>query len=296
MGRGNIPARNTQKIHTMPAKRKSTTGAAPAVLAMSAITALSQKERISTFASRATVAQRAFIEMGKLMFAISSNLKKNETIYAVLRKGGVKDGTTSNASYASKVWELVRDGHLTETQYDTFTFQDVLAINRVLGSKSARRLSPEDVAIVIGSTDDFEPDLKSLYEHGLTVEEKVAKDKTEADLVAAATKAESDAPSNPAPATETPAPDAPASAPADAPQSAAAPEVPTIASMPAPKASADDAIRLLETVESMMAELPEDEQQRVARRVIEMAETINSFIDNSPVAKPRAGKKQLAAA
>ncbi len=156
------------------------------VLPMDEIKKMSQKDACARFAERATVSQRAFAEMGKLHYAISASLRKGQTIYGELRKLGVKDSTISNASYASKVFDLVAGGKLTEAQYDTFTFNDCHQIVRAMSERSALRLTGEDVAaLVAAKPDSFDSELQSIYETGLTVEEAAAQAKAEADRKAA---------------------------------------------------------------------------------------------------------------
>lgn len=157
---------------------KKTTAPAPSVapvLSIAEIIKLSIKDQCARFAERATVSARAFAEMGKLHNSITAGLKKGQTIYGELRKLGVKDSTISNASYASKVIELVKAGHLTEAQYDGFTFADCLAICRAQSDKSRRKLTAEEVAAVVAAQPEtFDAEFTSIYETGLTVEEAVA--------------------------------------------------------------------------------------------------------------------------
>ncbi len=164
------------------------------VLPMDEIKKLSQKDACARFAERATVSQRAFAEMGKLHFAISASLRKGQTLYGELRKFGVKDSTISNASYASKVFDLVVKEHLTEADYDSFTFADCLATVRAMSERSKRRLTGEEVAALVkAQPGSFDTELQSIYETGLTVEEAEAQAKAEAERRAreeAAAKAE----------------------------------------------------------------------------------------------------------
>ncbi len=174
----------------MPAKTRKAAQAArdpsipilPAVLSMAEILSLSPSARLVRFADRSTVSQRAFAEMGKLHYAISAGLTAGQTVYGELRKGGVKDSTISNASYASKVWDLVQSGHLSEPQFDTFSFADCLAVVRVISPKSKRQLGPEEVAaLVTAMPASFDVELQSIYETGLTVEESEAQAKAAAE-------------------------------------------------------------------------------------------------------------------
>lgn len=181
---------------------------APLVTPMADILKLSLKEQCARFAERATVQQRAFSEMGKLHHAISATLKKGQTIYGELRKQGVKDSTISNASYASRVWgDVIAAGHLTELDYDGFTFADCLAVTRAMGEKSKRRLTGEDIAMIVrAKPTEFDAELESIFNTGLTVEEAEAQAKAAADLAAeqerllAEQKAAANQPPVPAPA------------------------------------------------------------------------------------------------
>jgi chemotaxis protein histidine kinase CheA len=88
------------------------------------------------------------------------------------------------------VFDLVVSKHLTETQFDTFTFGDCLAICRAMGGKSKRQLSGEEVAAVVtAKPDSFDAELNSIYETGMTVEEAEAQAKAEADRKAQAEEA-----------------------------------------------------------------------------------------------------------
>jgi hypothetical protein len=166
------------------------------VTTMADFTALSSDDRQVRFAEKAQVNRTTFSEMGKLHFLITEDLaewnaanaklpKKKEqakrTIYDELRKRGVGDKSISNASYASRAWrELVAPGHITEPQYDTLTFADCFAICRSLSERSALQLDGAAVGeLITKQPDDFDAELNSLYEHGLTVAEKKARDEQE---------------------------------------------------------------------------------------------------------------------
>lgn len=160
---------------------------APAVPTIAELSKLPAKDQCARFADRATVNQRAFAEMGKLHHLISAGLKKGQTIYGELRKLGVKDSTISNASYAAKIVELVKAGHVTEAQYDGFTFADCLAVCRVMGDRSARKLTGEEVkAVIAAAPDTFDAEFESIHATGLTVAEEIAQAKAKADAEAKA--------------------------------------------------------------------------------------------------------------
>ena len=176
------------------------------VTRMADFTALSSDDRQVRFAEKAQVNRTTFSEMGKLHFLITEDLaewnaanaklpkKKQQakrTIYDELRKRGVGDKSISNASYASRAWrELVAPGHIAEPQYDTLTFADCFAICRSLSERSALQLDGAAVGeLITKQPDDFDAELNSLYEHGLTVAEKRAQDEqAAADLQAQAAR------------------------------------------------------------------------------------------------------------
>ncbi len=178
----------------MPKPKQPVTPAAVAVLAMAEIQKLTAKQAAEQYAQRATVQQRAFAEMGKLHYHLSSKLTKGQTIYVELRKHGIKNSTISNASYASKVFDLVAAGHLTEAEFDGFTFADCYAICRAMGDKSARRLAGPDIAVLVrAKPDNFDEELDSIFATGLTVDEAAAQAKKAAEEAAAAQKAAAEA-------------------------------------------------------------------------------------------------------
>jgi hypothetical protein len=163
------------------------------VTTMADFTTLSSDDRQVRFAEKAQVNRTTFSEMGKLHFLITEDLaawnaanaklpkKKQQakrTIYDELRKRGVGDKSISNASYASRAWrELVAPGHITEPQYDTLTFADCFAVCRSLSERSALQLDGAAVGeLITKQPDDFDAELNSLYEHGMTVAEKRAQD------------------------------------------------------------------------------------------------------------------------
>ncbi|MGB8169511.1 MAG: hypothetical protein WCF18_18570 [Chthoniobacteraceae bacterium] len=176
------------------------------VTTMADFTALSSDDRQVRFAEKAQVNRTTFSEMGKLHFLITEDLaawnaqnakrpkKKQQakrTIYDELRQRGVSDKSISNASYASRAWrELVAPGHITEPQYDTLTFADCFAVCRSLSERSALQLDGAAVGeLITKQPDDFDAELNSLYEHGLTVAEKRAQDEqAAADLQAQAAR------------------------------------------------------------------------------------------------------------
>ncbi len=284
----------------MPAKRKTAPSGASAsalmALSFAEAVALPQSERIERFAIEALSAQRAFSAMGKLFRVIERNLEAGQSIFRLLQDAGIKKGTVSNASYAAKVYDLVEAEHLTEEEYNSLAFNDCWQICRVQTKTSKRQLTPAETVAVIRNSADFADDLSSLYETGLTAEERTAAEekakaaKLAAEKIAAeklvAEKAELeelrnrkaalDAAGN-EPEAKTPEakPDAKTDAKKpDAKKPEAAPEAPKANTPPAPaaKITAEDLLRLLDEVEAGLTRLSEIDQDRVTARIVELAE------------------------
>jgi len=286
----------------MPAKRKTAPSGASAsalmALSFAEAVALPQADRIERFAIEALSAQRAFSAMGKLFRVIESNLESGQSIFPLLIGAGIKKGTVSNASYAAKVFDLVDQGHLTEAEYDTLAFNDCWQICRVQSKTSKRQLTATEVAAVVRNSTDFADDLSSLYETGLTAEERAAAEakakaakaeaeakaaakaeaekaelealrKHKAELDAAAKHAEEDKPeAEDAKKPEAKKPDAKAD---DKKPEAKKPEA-TPPPAPAAKITAEDLLRLLDEVEAGLTRLSAIDQDRVTARIVELAE------------------------
>ena len=286
------------------------------VFTMAAVTAMNQAERTANFAACSNQAQSAFINMGKLYRGISAGLTVRQTIYGELRKVGVKDGTISNAGYASKVFDLVEAKILTEADFDKFTFADCLSIVRSMSAGSKVRQTPQDIAARVKKGKDFQPDLEALYSFGMTAAEKTAADKaaaataeTDKATKAAATEAEKQKTAKlAADATKeverlkkenaalvknqgTPAPAGSAPAPAaETAESAATPNAdPTTTTVvhftpPAPKKrTAADLCEALDAVFSDMAALPAAEQAVVAAKIVELAGVVADAVPKKNV-------------
>jgi hypothetical protein len=261
--------------------------------------ALPQADRIERFAIEALSAQRAFSAMGKLFRVIESNLESGQSIFPLLIGAGIKKGTVSNASYAAKVFDLVDQGHLTEAEYDTLAFNDCWQICRVQSKTSKRQLTAAEVSAVVRSSADFADDLTSLYETGLTAEERAAAEakakaakaeaeakaaakaeaekaelealrKHKAELDAAAKHAEEDKPEPEADKPEAKDAKKPEAKDAKKPE-AKKPEA-TPPPAPAAKITAEDLLRLLDEVEAGLTRLSAIDQDRVTARIVELAE------------------------
>ena len=111
------------------------------------------------------VKKQSFSSLGKL-------LALGNASFVGLQSEGVKKGTLSSALYAAKAFDLVRSGHLLEAEYDALTFQECLAIARVMSDRSKVRLTPAAVAAVIRGTGDLVNELASLFQHGMTIAER----------------------------------------------------------------------------------------------------------------------------
>lgn len=282
--------------------------------------AMTQDDRITRLKFEADTQQRAFINIGKLYDCINSNLPKGKFINPTLEAAGVKPGTISNASYAARCYrEFVATNHLGEDEYNNLSFNDMFNLIRVCSDKSKRKLTPAE-AVAIGRNGDFEDDLKSIFETGLTsaekeaVEAKIKADK-EAAEAAAKIKAEQQAaeleevkkrneelakanaemtaqaaaastPTTPAPAPAAPAPAATPAPAEPAPEPAAPVAVVTAPEADAP-ATAEDLLQLLDEVENALALLAEDEQGIVGARLVEMA---SRFVDSGKSVKKAKAK------
>ena len=265
--------------------------------------ALPQSDRIERFLIESLSAQRAFSAMGKLFRVIEGNLEPGQSIFRLLQDAGIKKGTVSNASYAAKVYDLVEAEQLTEAEYNSLAFNDCWQICRVQTKTSKRQLTATEVAAVIRNSADFADDLSSLYETGLTAEERAAAEvkakaakaaaekiaaeklvaekaeleelrKRKAELDAGTGGNEPEAKTDGKPEAKTDAkPDAKPDAKTDGKKpDAKKPEVNTPPPAPAAKITAEDLLRLLDEVEAGLTRLSELDQDRVTARILELAE------------------------
>jgi hypothetical protein len=293
-----------------------------AVLRMAAIEAMPQSDRVALFATKDAARNRLFIELAKLFRAIEAGLTGKQKIFPMLEKAGVKKGSVSNASLASKVYDLVTSGKITEDEFDSLTWADCVAIIRVMSAPSKKRLTADEVAAHVKTGTDFEPDLAELYATGLTLAEKVeadkaaakAEEKAKADAKVAEIKAAADlkavqaenakltkqvaanAPPQVVPtahAVEVPEPVAietvePVEAPAN---------IVAMAPPPPRTRTAADLCNTLDSVFSDMADLNPEEQAVVAGKLMELADIVAlSGIIQTPTeqAAPAASKRKAA--
>lgn len=284
---------------------KKTTPSAPAVMSLAEIQKLPLKEACAKFAERATVSQRAFAEMGKLHFSISRNLKKGDSIYKELRKLGVRDSTISNASYASKVAALVADKHITEAQFDALGFADCFALCRAMSVKSAVRLSPKDIGLVLAESKDPAQDFDSLYETGLTAADATAKAEKEAEeerqrqIQAEAERlaAEKEAKKQATGGAQVP-PAAPGKTATAQPQSPGTPAPAPGKVTPLPKkATAQDAMETIDALEIMLMEIEDEEALKpVVKRLVALTNLATEIVADNKDPQGQAGKKSTAKA
>ena len=269
-----------------------------AVLRMAAAQAMTQPERIALFVDKEATRNRLFIELAKLFRAIESGLTGKQKIFPMLEKAGVKKGSISNASLASKVFDLVTAGKITEDEFDSLTWADCVAIIRVMSAPSKKRLTADELAVYVKTGTDFEPDLAELYATGLTMAEKVAADKaaekleekTKADAKKAEIKAAADlkavqdenkklakqVAANAPPQIQVVPNETPVVTAATPPVAETADTPTNIVPLPTPpkKRTAADLVATLDTVFSDMADLDADDQAVVARKLIELADII----------------------
>jgi len=156
-------------------KRKTTTTSAAALTYAEAL-AMPSASRIPRFQLEASTGQRAFSAMAKLFRVIEKSLPSGETIFPLLMRAGIKKGTVSNASIAASVFDLVEAGTMSEAEFDALSFNDCWQTKRVLSAKSRKQLTPVEAVAMIRKNPDFAEDFATLFEHGLTAKEFMAKE------------------------------------------------------------------------------------------------------------------------
>jgi len=244
--------------------------------------ALSAADRIHRFKFEAGAGQRAFSAMAKLFRAIEKSLAPGQAIFPLLIGAGIKKGTVSNASIAASIYDLVEAKHLSESEFDSLTFNECWQLKRVISGKSKKSLPVADAEEMILNNPDLAEEFASLYETGMTTTEAAAKQVKPAPKPEAKPEVKAEQPepeADPAPEAETPAVEdaKPKAEPAPAPEPA--------------RPTAEQLITLLEQVELAMAELPADEQGVVGAKLVEMA---SAFVESGKAVKP-ARRNKLAA-
>jgi len=276
------------------------------------------------FVEQARSAIRAFIVAAKLLLVIEPTLKPGQTLGSVIIKlASVGNGerrrvksTIDNGRYAMRVWkELVETGHVTEAVFDTFTFGDMVAINRTMSGKSRQPLKAADVAVIIEkSPNNWHEELDCLFTYGQCLEDRAAEEqKAKAqDKPAPATTTEPSTTTT----TETPneaqpddaqgedagtSPDSPASpskAPDESTVASAKADVPgNIVAMPKQvSATVEDALKLIATLEIIIVGLQPADVAKVAPAIAELNDTVQASLKPAKSqAKPKSRRGAKAA-
>ncbi len=299
------------------AKKKQAAPAVP-VLSLDEIAGLSTNDAADQFADRYQARTRAFTEMGKLVWHLENRaaVPKGQTIYGLLQKRGVPEGTVNNARLVEKfITAFVTPGLVTEARADEIiTYRIVNQCARLLSGKSAITMKPEELAPLLndGQKAAIGDELDSLDEHGQSIAGRAeseatrkAEEKRTADLAAAALAAAlAAAPAPAAGETATPppastepetvvvdgtkeAPEVTAATPAAAPATAPAPL--TIAgSTSSHETRPDNAADLLGKIadlELQSYDLDVDGLTAVRDKLREWQELLDSSIENAASAK-----------
>jgi hypothetical protein len=194
------------------------------LLSLDEIAGLSTNDAADQFADRYQARTRAFTEMGKLVWHLENRaaIPKGQTIYGILMKRGVPEGTVNNARLVEKfISAFVTPGLVTEARADEIiTYRIVNQCARLTSGKSKIKMTADELAPLLneGQKAAIGDELDSLDEHGLTIAgrneaeaARKAEEKRIADLNAAAaalppTPEPVDSPEQSAPADDAPAP------------------------------------------------------------------------------------------
>lgn len=246
------------------------------------------------FVEQTRSAIRAFIVAAKLLLVIEPTLKPGQSLGSVIIKlANVGNGerrrvksTIDNGRYAVRVWkELVEGGHIKEATFDTFTFGDMVSINRAMSGKSRQPLKAADVALVIESApQNWHEELDCLFNYGQSLA-----DRAEADKKAEAKKAETTTATTGETTTATPSEAQPGDAQGE--DAGASPDAPTPTDPGAPAAGkivhlpkattkpvAEDAFKLIAALESLIGDMPRSEVVKVAPAIAELNTTVQTFL------------------
>ena len=200
----------------MPTKKSKPSAS---VIQLADIAGFTVAQAASGFADRHVASTRIFVEMGKFANHIENQkLKPGQTLYGILKAKGVPEGTVNNARQASKfIDKFVHTGLVSEKRFDEIiTFRIANQAVRLTDSeknKCAITETPERLAELLntGKKAAIGDELDSLAEHGLNIadraaaeEERIAEEKRQADLNAAAANLPAETPAE-TPAAETPA-------------------------------------------------------------------------------------------
>ena len=222
--------------------KRKTTNASAAALTYAEALAIPSASRIPRFQLEASTGQRAFSAMAKLFRVIEKSLPSGETIFPLLMRAGIKKGTVSNASIAASVFDLVEAGTMSEAEFDALSFNDCWQTKRVLSSKSRKQLTPGEAVAMIRKNPDFAEEFATLFEHGLTAKEFMAKETKTSTAASKPPQQKADPSKN-------------------------KPDHPTSGQL----------IQMLEQIELAMASLPADDQGVVGAKLVEMA---SAFVDS----------------
>lgn len=262
---------------------------------------LTPAQAAANFVLQTTAAVRAFIVAAKLLIVLEPTLKPGQTLGGIILKltnvpkelqRRVKS-TIDNGRYAMRVWkELVMDGHIAEPVFDTFTFGDIVSINRVMSGASRQNLTGPDVALVIESSpENWHEELDCLFTYGQSLA-----DRAEVESKQAAKKTTgSDSPESPSELTEPDdtqsedntspdAPDAPKPAEKDAPKSNIIPM--TTKNTP----TAETAFEVIAALEALLAAMPPAEVAKVAPAIAELNATVQGSLTAKSAKKAKAKK------
>ncbi len=257
------------------------------------------------FVKQTVSAVRAFIVAAKLLIVLEPMLKPGQTLGSVILKLAnvpaelrrrVKS-TIDNGRQAVRVWkELVEPGHVTEAQFDEFTFGDLVALNRVMSGASRQKLTGADVALILESSpSNWHEEIACLSTYGQTLA-----DRADAEKKAAAKKTTKAASATATEETtgETTDEDEPTGTSPDAPKPATetGEEVAEgkIVQMPV-KPTSEDAFKLIAGLEALLANMDAAEVAKVAPAIAELNETIQaSLVAAKPAKKARKAAKNAA--
>lgn len=285
-----------------------TTNAASVTPTLADIQKLTPTEAANRAFGEIRAVGRAFITIAKIMLRLEPDLKPGQTLgQVVIKLASVPadyrrrvKSTIDNARYAMRVWkELVAEGHITEEQFDGFTFHDCFLINRVMSGASRQQLKAGDVAMFLqASPADWHEQLDCLYTYGQTVEDRAA--------VSQASKPDaSDGASSPS-SEQQPDADAPTDVPVVEPEKSDKPKEPKSPNPPAQEPSnvvrfepetatgetaVEKALQLVNALEAIIGSLPPSEVEKLVPAIDQLAATVHALA----VVPPKAAAKRKVA-
>jgi hypothetical protein len=251
------------------------------------------------FVKQTVSAIRAFIVAAKLLIVLEPMLKPGQTLGSVILKlANVPNdlrrrvkSTIDNGRQAVRVWkELVEPGHVTEAEFDGFTFGDFVALNRVMSGASRQKLTGADVALILESSpSNWHEELACLFTYGQTLADRADAEKKAATKKTAQTTTATEETESASPDAETSDESAVAPAKADA-ETGEEVEPGKIVQMPV-KPTSEDAFKLIAGLEALLANMDATEVAKVAPAIAELNETIQaSLVAAKPAKKARKTK------